>query len=425
MKIRDRIKELRRVRADEILPNPMNWRTHPKAQQDALKGVLAEIGFAGAVLARETPNGLMLIDGHLRTETVKGAEIPVLILDVTEEEANKLLATIDPLAAMAEADAHKLDELLRSVETSSDAIATMLADLGKEAGCEWAKESGEVVEDEVPDPPADPVTKPGDLWLLGEHRVLCGDSTKAEDVTRLMAGKKADLCFTSPPYALGKSVSLSGNKSMSAKANAYDDHEDNPEGWDQLMRGWFLASHKAVSDVWVINVQPLAGNKRDLVRFVADNAGRLVDFVTWDKGHAAPQIAPGVMASRFEWFIIFSVTNGASRAVPLSSWRGTVQSVYSAPSQRNNDFSKVHAATMPIHVPSWVMQKLCDQAKSVYEPFCGTGTTLIAAEQLGRTCYGMEISPQYCDVIVARWEKLTGKKACLEKTEGTENRGNA
>jgi len=120
------------------------------------------------------------------------------------------------------------------------------------------------------------------------------------------------------------------------------------------------------------------------------------------------------MASRFEWMIIFAANDGASRSVPLSSWRGTVQSVYAAPPQRGNEFSEVHAATMPLHVPAWVMQTLCDQSRSVYEPFCGTGTTLIAAEQLGRKCYGMEISPQYCDVIVKRWETYTGKTATRE-----------
>jgi DNA modification methylase len=276
----------------------------------------------------------------------------------------------------------------------------------------------EVVEDEVPEPPTDPITKPGDLWLLGDHRLLCGDSTKAEDVERLMVGAKADLCFTSPPYALGKSVALSGNKAMAAKANPYGDHEDNADEWDRLMRGWFAASDAAVSDAWVVNVQPLAGNKRDLVRFIADNAGRLVDVATWDKGHAAPQMAAGVMASRFEWMIIFAANDGASRAVPLSSWRGTVQSVYTAPPQRGNELFEVHAATMPLHVPAWVMQTLCDQSTSVYEPFCGTGTTLIAAEQLGRKCYGMEISPQYCDVIVKRWETLTGKKATRQPHTG-------
>lgn len=128
MKIRDRIRELRRVPASHLVPNPKNWRTHPKAQQDALRGVLAEVGMADAVLARELPDGsLMLIDGHLRAETVADAKVPVLVLDVTEDEADKLLATIDPLATMAETDGAKFDELLRTVNTSSEALQQMLA----------------------------------------------------------------------------------------------------------------------------------------------------------------------------------------------------------------------------------------------------------------------------------------------------------
>jgi ParB-like chromosome segregation protein Spo0J len=413
MKIRDRIRELRRVPASELRPNPKNWRTHPEAQANALRGLLSEIGIADAVLARELPDGsLMLVDGHLRAETLGDETVPVLVLDVDEAEADKVLATLDPLAAMAEADAAKLDAILREVDTGSPDVQQLLADLADEAGL-YQDEAKEIVEDEIPDPPADPITKPGDLWILGDHRLLCGDSTKAEDVGRLMAGAKADLCFTSPPYALGKSVALSGNKRMAATGNPYGDHEDNAEGWGDLMRGWFAASDAAVADVWVVNVQPLAGNKRDLVRFIADNSGRLCDVATWDKGHAQPPMAAGVMAARFEWFVIFAANDGASRAVPLSSWRGTVQSVYAAPPQRNNEFSGIHAATMPVHAPAWVMQTLCDQSKSVYEPFCGSGTTLIAAEQLGRKCYGMEISPAYCDVIVKRWETLTGKKATL------------
>ena len=300
------------------------------------------------------------------------------------------------------------EELANAAGFTAEEIEAMLSDLD---------EPTEIDEDEVPEPPVDPITKPGDLWILGEHRLLCGDSTKTEDVARLMNGGKADLCFTSPPYALGKSVALSGNKKMASTGNAYGDHRDNADGWGELMQGWFSASDLAVADAWVVNVQPLAGNKRDLIRFMADNADRLVDVATWDKGHAAPAMAAGVMSSRYEWMIIFSSRSDASRAIPLSSWRGTVQSVYVAPPQRGNEFAAIHAATMPLHVPAWVMQTLCDQTKSVYEPFCGTGTTLIAAEQLGRKCYGMEISPQYCDVIVQRWEKLTGEKAVCQSAK--------
>jgi hypothetical protein len=127
MKIKNRVKELRIVPASELLPNPKNWRTHPKAQQDALRGVLAEVGMADAVLARELPDGsLMLIDGHLRAETVADAKVPVLILDVTEAEADKILATLDPLAAMAEKDAEQLASLLGTLKEQDDTLAALV-----------------------------------------------------------------------------------------------------------------------------------------------------------------------------------------------------------------------------------------------------------------------------------------------------------
>jgi ParB-like chromosome segregation protein Spo0J len=133
VKIRDRIKELRRVPASELHPNPLNWRTHPKEQLDAIRGILAEVGFAGAELARELPDGsLQLIDGHARAEVAGDAIVPVLVLDVTEEEAKKILATFDPIGAMATADAVKLDAILREVETGSEALADMLTALAEE-----------------------------------------------------------------------------------------------------------------------------------------------------------------------------------------------------------------------------------------------------------------------------------------------------
>jgi ParB-like chromosome segregation protein Spo0J len=127
MKIRDRVKELRRVRAGDLRPHPKNWRTHPAAQRDALRGVLAEIGYADALLARELPDGtLELVDGHLRAETTPEVEVPVLILDLDDAEAAKLLALLDPLAAMAETDHDVLAELLSEVQTQNDAVQRVL-----------------------------------------------------------------------------------------------------------------------------------------------------------------------------------------------------------------------------------------------------------------------------------------------------------
>jgi len=124
--IKDRIKELRRVKASEIIPNPKNWRTHPPAQQQAIAGILEEVGYADALIAYETSEGLTLIDGHLRAETTPDEEVPVLILDVTDEEADKILVTLDPVAVMAGADQLLLDGLLDSINAEDERLRSFL-----------------------------------------------------------------------------------------------------------------------------------------------------------------------------------------------------------------------------------------------------------------------------------------------------------
>lgn len=135
MNIKNRVKELRMVKASDLVPNPRNWRTHPRKQQDALKGILAEIGYADALLARICPDGsLMLVDGHLRAETTPDAMVPVLILDLSEAEADKVLLTLDPLAAMAEASKDALGQLLLENQSQNSALQAMLDDLAASNG---------------------------------------------------------------------------------------------------------------------------------------------------------------------------------------------------------------------------------------------------------------------------------------------------
>lgn len=142
MNIRNRITDFRMVKASELRPNPRNWRKHPEAQQNALRGILAEVGYVDALLARTLPDGsLELVDGHLRAETTPDQEVPVLVLDVTEAEADKILATFDPLGDMAEANAEALAELLGDVETNNAAVQAMLDELAEEGGAFEADEA--------------------------------------------------------------------------------------------------------------------------------------------------------------------------------------------------------------------------------------------------------------------------------------------
>ncbi len=392
MKIRDRIRELRRVPASELRPNPKNWRTHPQAQADALRGVLAEVGIADAVLARELEDGsLMLLDGHLRVETMGDQILPVLVLDVNEAEGDKVLATLDPLAAMAESDAAKLDAILRDVDTGSPELQQMLADLAEEAGL-YKDSDVEVVEDEVPEPPVDPITKPGDLWTLGDHRLLCGDSTKAEDVERLMAGAKADMIHTDPPYG------MSFQSNMRTKSKQFDELEND----DKILSGWITPAINASSGwVFVWTTWKVLEQWLPVVR----EFGKMTNLVVWSKGGGGIGDLKGTFATDHEMAMVFN------RGAEICGKR--IGSVWSFGKDAASTY--MHPTQKPVALAAEAIDKTTHTGTLVYDPFLGSGTTLIAAEQLGRKCYGMEISPQYCDVIVKRWETLTGKKAELDK----------
>jgi len=178
MQIRDRIKELRRVRASLLRPHPKNWRTHPPAQQDALRGVLAEIGYADALLARQLPDGsLELIDGHLRAETTPDMEVPVLVLDLDEAEAAKLLALLDPLAGLAGADQDILAELLADIHTENAAVQSLLDRLTEKDA------TPEDEEGPAPEPPRD-MPVPEAFQVV----VQCRDESQQQEVyQRLVA----------------------------------------------------------------------------------------------------------------------------------------------------------------------------------------------------------------------------------------------
>ena len=208
---RNRIRALEYVNSSDLTPHPGNWREHPAAQAAALKGVLNEVGIAGALLAYRSERqggALVVIDGHLRKDAAP-QQWPVLVLDVDDAEADYLLATHDPLAAMATADAGALDALLSSVQSGEAGVQAMLAELAEGAGLYQPQDDPQDA-----DPQIDRAeelrqkwgVEPGQLWRMAsrtpgqEHRLICGDCTDAVTVERVMGGEKADMVFTSPPY---------------------------------------------------------------------------------------------------------------------------------------------------------------------------------------------------------------------------------
>lgn len=251
----------------------------------------------------------------------------------------------------------------------------------------------------------------GQLWQLGEHRLVCGDCTDRAVVERVMGGEVAAITFTSPPYNAGVSAQLSGNTSIDD--NLYkDEYNDNQTQSDYLS---LLANFTDValsnSQYVFVNIQFLAGNKTAFVDYLAKFRDNLADIAIWDKTNAAPQQAQRVMDSRFEFVLIYS--HKANRAIGTREFRGMVHNVYTGNPQRNNKYASSHAATFPVDFPEYFIKTFTNDDEMIYEPFVGTGTTLIACERLGRKCRAVEISPAYVAVAIQRWVDVTGGEPVL------------
>jgi hypothetical protein len=208
LEIRDRIRRLVRVPARELLRNPKNWRRHPRAQADALLGLLTEIGHADALIAWELPDGrLMLINGHLRAETTPDAQVPVLVLDVSELEADKLLLILDPLALMAESDAERLKALLTTVRTDSQAVEELFRRTAGEHLWEVLHphelNDAEVAPDRSAELRRKWNTENGQHWRIESHRLVCGDCRERDRLRRLFeVSKQIRVLLTDPPYGV-------------------------------------------------------------------------------------------------------------------------------------------------------------------------------------------------------------------------------
>jgi DNA modification methylase len=244
----------------------------------------------------------------------------------------------------------------------------------------------------------------GDLIEIGRHRLLCGDSKDSDQVAKLMNGEKANLSFTSPPYNAGKSESLSGNThTTDNKYNEYNDNQSKGDYLDLLIG--FTDSALIFSNYLICNIQSLAGNKIALIEYLYNYKNNFIDVAIWDKGHGAPQMAENVMTNVWEYMFFLSATKNPSRAIPNANFKGNISNIYRGKPNRNNEFSNVHAATFPIDLPEWALQ-FSNKNDIILDQFLGTGTTMVAAHQLDRTCYGMELDPKYCQVIIDRMQKL-------------------
>jgi DNA modification methylase len=379
---------------------PNNPRTIKKDDMERLKKSIKDnpdYFEARPIILSNRTGDLVILAGNQRYEAAKALkmdEVPTFLLEgLTEAREREII----------------IRDNVRNGDWDMDALANEwdtqeLTDWGVDIN--WDEPEQEVVEDEAPEVNESEPAKSelGKVYKLGNHRLMCGDSTDAGSVAILMDGQKADIAFTSPPYNAGTTPT---ENAMGKKSKYENDSDDKSEEEYRLFLDKYIGACLDNSEYVFMNIQSLSNNKRALLGCMYDNIDNYADTIIWDKINAQPAMANNVLNSRFEYVHIFS--NKANRAIGTVEFRGTVDNVIALPPQRKNEFAEEHNATFSLDFASWFIKNFAKE--SVLDSFGGTGTTLIACEQLGRKCYMMELDPKYCDVIRKRyWKFATGSE---------------
>lgn len=395
--------ETESISVGELLNDPANVRLHNARNLETIKASLARFGQQKPIVV--DGNGVVVAgNGTLAAARELGWQSVHVVRSALQGSDRTAYAIADNRTAeLAEWDDSALAEQLSALAIDdAELLAAAGYDPGElEALADAVVGGGEVVEDEAPEPPAEPVTQPGDLWQLGDHRLLCGDSTKAEDVARLMGGEVPFVMVTDPPYGVKLDQSWRdkalGDKAM-GPGNRNTVQNDDKADWTDA---WSLFSGDVVY-VWH------ASKFSDVVMESLRSAGfEICQQLIWNKSV--------MVMGRSDYHFKHEPCWYAVRKGRAHGWVGDRKqtTVIDAKSPNHimsgSDEEKTdHPTQKPVECMAYLMR---NHGGSVYDPFLGSGTTLIAAEQLGRKCYGIEISPAYCDVIVERWENLTGGKA--------------
>jgi DNA modification methylase len=385
-----------------IKPSKRNTNKHTTDGMQLLENSINKVGVIESISVATDGT---IISGHARKEIFdKQGKVPKEI-KLAENEYPVILTAIEnntkqyfEAQILANTTANKNFDLdIEEIEVIAEEYDIDIEEIGIDV--EEIDEVLEAKEDDFDTTPLEkPITVLGDLYEIGNHRLLCGDSTDSDQVAKLMQGEKADISFTSPPYNAGKTPTevKMGKKSKYAS----DDDNKTSDDYLDLLRGF--TSNALMNSIYsFVNVQSIAGNKTCLIEYLHGFRDVYADTIIWQKQTAQPAMAKNVLNSQYEYVHCFS--EKANRAIGVKQFRGTLSNVIQIQKQTSNDV-KSHNATFPVAFAAYFVENFSIQ--SVLDLFLGSGTTMVASHQLKRKCYGMELDPKYCDVIVKRMLKL-------------------
>jgi DNA modification methylase len=370
----------------DLTPDPQNARQHDTKNLKAIEGSLAQFGQRKPIVITEANvivagNGTVTAAKNLGWQTIEAVRVPA---DWSKDQVKAFALADNRTAELA--------------TWSPEVLAAQLIEL-EDAGFEIAEfgfdkvdppiDSDSLDEDELPEPPADPITKLGDLWQLGRHRLLCGDSTDANQIEKAMDGQTADVVFTDPPYGIDV---ISGSKSFGSVggSNVVVANSYSPiigDSTTETAKSFYLAC----KELGMKNFIVWGGN------YFTDFLPPKKCWIVWDKKGRK-------WDDNFSDFEMAWTSFDKPAKILTHVWMGMVQS-----GERE---SRVHPTQKPANLVIDCLEYLQIGSK-VFDGFGGSGSTLMACEKSNRTCYMMELDPKYCDVIIKRWETLTGLKAEL------------
>jgi len=392
------------VSVEDLIPYALNSRTHSDAQVAQLAASIREFGFTNPVLVDDANN---LIAGHgrlLAARKLKMDQVPAIVVAGLDDRKRRALLIND-------------NKLALNAGWDEDALRVELEDLSGDYGKLMGFSEDELVallqnavstdgltdEDAVPDVPAVPVTVEGDVWLLGRHRLMCGDSTRIDVVERLMDGRKADMVFTDPPYGVSYTGGLS-DKGGGLKANAREMIKNDDV--DLYCEAVTISAAFCLGPVFMFYADTVPFG---LYGGVQDVGGDVVALLIWRKKGGYGALGASYKPNH-EPCLIWK-PKGAKLNFIGSTTENRVW-------DEDKDFSnKLHPTQKPVTIPERAIRN--HKADTVLDLFGGSGSTLIACEKVGRDCRMMELDPKYCDVIIQRWQEFTGQQATLETTEKT------
>lgn len=394
---------IQKISIEKLKPAEYNPRKDLKPEDEEyqkIKKSLVEFGYVAPVIINAD---MTVIGGHQRLKVLKElgyTEIECNVVDLDKDKEKALNIALNKITG--EWDNAKLEELLAELKETNidmdmtgfsfDEVDNMLKDItgSKEDDFDVDQALNEIEE---------PTSKPGDVWILGRHRLMCGNSTQKEDVMRLMNNQEADMILTDPPY----NVDYVGKTSEALKIE--NDNMNETEFYNFLIDAFrnMFESVKYGGSIYVFHADTEGLNFRNAFKAVGF---KLAQCLVWVKNTF-------VMGRQdYQWRhepILYGWKEGAGHYFVDNRKQSTVLE-FDKPS-RNAE----HPTMKPIDLLVYLIKNSSKENDIILDLFGGSGSTLIAAEQIQRTCYTMELDPKYCDVIIRRWENLTGQKAILEK----------